>query len=169
MRSVFCLLQFSYHINVKYKSSINANFTQIWLLGINKNMYAQPMLNCISQYKSTKGKVKNTIKIMIIQNKVCIPHACTEYIIISLIPYYITVTFGILLLGYTCSLIVKIIFMWDMIHVDQYISHLWYMSINIFSWYMLINIYSWYMLINKFQLNFHSMNLLHRIGEGSLN
>ena len=36
-------------------------------------------------YKFTKGKVKqkNTIKIMIIQNKVCIPQADTEYIITS--------------------------------------------------------------------------------------
>ena len=34
-------------------------------------------------YKLTTEKSKNTIKIMIIQNKVCIPHADTENIITS--------------------------------------------------------------------------------------
>ena len=37
-------------------------------------------------------KSKNTFKIMIIQNKVCIPHADTEYIITSHNTYHITDT-----------------------------------------------------------------------------
>ena len=44
-------------------------------------------------YKLTKVKVKEyTIKIMIIQNMVCIPHADTEYIITSHNTYHITDT-----------------------------------------------------------------------------
>ena len=50
------------------------------------------MLNCISYYKLTKKKSKNTIKQMIIQNKVCIPHGDTEYIITSHNTYHITDT-----------------------------------------------------------------------------
>ena len=39
-----------------------------------------------------KKKSKNTIKLMIIKNKVCIPHADTEYIITSHNTYQITDT-----------------------------------------------------------------------------
>ena len=47
------------------------------------------MLNCINLQRE---KLKNTIKIMIIQHKVCIPHANAEYIITSHNTYHITDT-----------------------------------------------------------------------------
>ena len=54
------------------KHSVNTDFTQIWLIRINKNI-TNAKFN-----KWQKEKSKNTMKIMLIQNKVCIPNADAE-------------------------------------------------------------------------------------------